>query len=56
MRYTVAHWTIRLAGRPAGQYELRCRTIDANGLAQPMPRPFAKSGRAEIEVARLTIE
>jgi hypothetical protein len=55
LRYTVVHWSIDLAGRPAGTYALRCRTIDANGIAQPMPRPFAKSGRAEIEVARLAI-
>jgi DMSO/TMAO reductase YedYZ molybdopterin-dependent catalytic subunit len=55
LRYAVVHWSIDLPGQPAGQYALRCRTIDANGIAQPMPRPFAKSGRAEIEVARLTV-
>jgi len=55
MRYAVAHWTITLDGQPAGHYTLRCRTIDNNGIAQPMPRPFAKSGRAEIEVARIEV-
>jgi hypothetical protein len=24
---------------PGGSYDLCCRTIDANGIAQPMPRP-----------------
>jgi DMSO/TMAO reductase YedYZ molybdopterin-dependent catalytic subunit len=55
LRYAVVHWSIDLPGQPAGQYALRCRTIDSNGIAQPLPRPFAKSGRAEIEVARVTI-
>ena len=40
------------ACRP-GEYTLRCRTIDAKGQAQPMPRPFKKSGRAEIEAVKL---
>jgi hypothetical protein len=26
-----------------GEYNVSCRTIDANGIAQPMPRPFRKS-------------
>ncbi|MBD3674044.1 MAG: molybdopterin-dependent oxidoreductase [Planctomycetaceae bacterium] len=44
-----AHWAILLPGLPAGQYILRSRTIDKNGAAQPMPRPFQKSGHAAIE-------
>jgi DMSO/TMAO reductase YedYZ molybdopterin-dependent catalytic subunit len=55
MRLAKAHWAALLPGRPAGAYTLRCRTIDANGQAQPMPRPFKKSGRAEIEAVKLTI-
>jgi hypothetical protein len=39
----------------AGEYELRCRSIDLNGVAQPMPRPFPKSGRAEIQRVSLTV-
>lgn len=56
LRYTVVHWSAVLPGVPAGTYALRCRTIDLNGIAQPMPRPFAKSGRAEIERVQVTVE
>ncbi|MFQ5810688.1 MAG: molybdopterin-dependent oxidoreductase [Armatimonadota bacterium] len=53
MRFTLAHWAILLPGVPAGTYDLRCRTIDAAGHAQPMPRPFRKSGRNAIQ--RVTV-
>jgi hypothetical protein len=56
MRLAKAHWAAVLPGLPAGDYVLRCRTIDANGRAQPMPRPFKKSGRAEIETVKLTVK
>jgi DMSO/TMAO reductase YedYZ molybdopterin-dependent catalytic subunit len=56
LRYTVVHWSAVLPGVPAGQYALRGRTIDLNDVAQPMPRPFAKSGRAEIEQVQLVVE
>jgi DMSO/TMAO reductase YedYZ molybdopterin-dependent catalytic subunit len=55
LRYTAVHWAALLRDIPAGKYHLRCRTIDANGVAQPMPRPFAKSGRNGIEKVDLTI-
>jgi DMSO/TMAO reductase YedYZ molybdopterin-dependent catalytic subunit len=55
-RYTIAHWSATLPGVAAGRYELRCRSIDQNGIAQPMPRPFPKSGRAEIQQAALVVE
>jgi DMSO/TMAO reductase YedYZ molybdopterin-dependent catalytic subunit len=55
-RWTVVHWQYELEGLPAGDYELRCRSIDRNGIAQPMPRPFAKGGRAEIQTVQLTVE
>jgi len=56
MRYTQAHWAALVPETPAGHYYLRCRTIDANGIAQPMPRPFAKSGRNSIQQVELKIE
>lgn len=56
MRMSKAHWAALLPGLPAGKYTLRCRTIDANGIAQPMPRPFRKSGRAKIGEMQLTVE
>lgn len=56
IRYTVAHWAALVPAVPAGKYDLRCRTIDASGIAQPMPRPFPKAGRNEIQVARVMVE
>lgn len=49
------HWCFRHNGLPAGKYVLRCRTVDANGNAQPMPRPFRKSGHAKIEQIRFEV-
>ena len=56
MRDTIAFWTARLSNLPPGKYDLRCRTIDANGQAQPMPRPFPKSGYNAIQKMSLTME
>jgi DMSO/TMAO reductase YedYZ molybdopterin-dependent catalytic subunit len=55
MRLAKAHWAVLLPGLPAGEYTLRCRTIDAKGQAQPMPRPFKKSGRCDIEEVKFTV-
>jgi DMSO/TMAO reductase YedYZ molybdopterin-dependent catalytic subunit len=54
--FTKAHWTARWPGLPEGKYKLRCRTIDGNGTAQPMPRPFQKSGHASIEEVFLVVK
>ncbi len=56
MRLTKAHWAILIPGLPAGDYTLRCRTIDGNDVAQPMPRPFRKSGRAAIQEVAFSVE
>ena len=56
LRYAVAHWAATLEGVEPGSYVVRCRTVDANGATQPMPRPFAKSGRAAIQEATLVVE
>lgn len=56
MRLTNAHWAATLPGLPAGEYTLRCRTIDEKGQAQPLPRPFQKSGHAKIESVLLTVK
>jgi DMSO/TMAO reductase YedYZ molybdopterin-dependent catalytic subunit len=50
-----AHWAHHFDGLPAGDYTFRCRSLDANGLAQPMPRPFRKSGHAAIESLTITV-
>jgi DMSO/TMAO reductase YedYZ molybdopterin-dependent catalytic subunit len=56
IRYTIAAWAARLEGLDTGKYLVSCRAIDGNGLAQPMPRPFAKSGRNAIQRVSLTVE
>jgi DMSO/TMAO reductase YedYZ molybdopterin-dependent catalytic subunit len=55
LRYTVAHWQATIPALEPGAYTLLCRTIDCNGIAQPMPRPFAKSGRVAIQEAKLVV-
>ncbi len=56
MRLTMIHWAVLLPGLPAGQYTFRCRTIDQKGFAQPMPRPFRKSGHSAIESVDLKVK
>jgi DMSO/TMAO reductase YedYZ molybdopterin-dependent catalytic subunit len=56
MRLAKVHWATLLPGMPAGKYTLRCRTIDEKGNAQPMPRPFRKSGHAAIEQVTIDVE
>jgi DMSO/TMAO reductase YedYZ molybdopterin-dependent catalytic subunit len=56
MRLCKAHWAALLPGLPAGDYTLRCRTIDEKGNAQPMPRPFRKSGQCEIQATNITVK
>ncbi|MBL8851052.1 MAG: molybdopterin-dependent oxidoreductase [Planctomycetaceae bacterium] len=55
MRLTKVHWATLHPGLPAGDYTLHCRTIDDRGIAQPMPRPFQKSGHAAIENVALKV-
>jgi DMSO/TMAO reductase YedYZ molybdopterin-dependent catalytic subunit len=56
MRFTNAHWAAIVPGLKSGTYTFRCRTIDANGQAQPMPRPFRKSGHTAIESVRIAVK
>jgi hypothetical protein len=56
LRNAIAHWAVLLtAPSSAGQYELCCRTIDAQGVAQPLPRPLPKSGRNEIQRVKVSV-
>src|SRR5262249_38496111 len=54
MRLGKVHWAALIPGLSAGEYTFRCRTIDAKGKAQPLPRPFQKSGHAAIESVEIT--
>lgn len=56
MRLCKAHWATLLPGLPAGEYRLRSRTVDEKGHAQPMPRPFKKSGHAAIEQVSFVVK
>jgi hypothetical protein len=42
--FSMVPWTARIEGLAPGKYELRARTVDLNGCAQPEPRPYQKSG------------
>ena len=56
MRLGKVHWAALLPGLPAGEYVLRSRTIDSKGIAQPLPRPFRKSGHAAIESVNIKVK
>jgi hypothetical protein len=56
MRNTLVHWATLLRIERPGMYHLRCHTIDANGAAQPMPRPFLKSGHNAIQKTQILVE
>ncbi len=49
MRNTLCHWTTEPRKLAPGTCEIRCRTIDLAGATQPMPRPFPKSGKNDIQ-------
>lgn len=55
LRLSRLHWAVLHPALPPGEYTLRSRTIDEKGHAQPMPRPFRKSGHAAIETVNLTV-
>jgi hypothetical protein len=56
MRYAIVHWGALLTDLAPGKYDLLCRSIDANGIAQPLPRPFLKAGGNAIHKLPLTVE
>jgi hypothetical protein len=55
MRLAKVHWAVLLPGVPAGEYTLRSRTVDEKGHAQPLPRPFQKSGHAALEAVTVKV-
>jgi DMSO/TMAO reductase YedYZ molybdopterin-dependent catalytic subunit len=56
MRFSVAPWTVTLKDLKPGKYELRVRTVDENGFAQPEPRPNQRSGKNLVQCKLITIE
>ncbi len=55
IRYTIVHWATLVPGLSPGTYELCCRTIDGNGIAQPMPRTLPRTGFNEIQHVTLAV-
>lgn len=55
LRLTKVHWAVLLPGVAEGDYTLRCRSIDERHHAQPLPRPFQKSGHAAIEQVAIRV-
>jgi hypothetical protein len=55
IRCTLCRWAAEPRRLAAGKYEVSCRTIDLNGYAQPMPRPFGKSGRNGIQTVSVEV-
>ena len=56
LRYALVQWTAALVAPSAGSCRLRCRAVDANGIAQPLPRPFPRSGNNRIQEVAVTVE
>jgi hypothetical protein len=56
LRYTIAHWAALLPALSAGEYELCCRTIDDNGIAQPLPRTLPRTGYNALHVVALKVK
>lgn len=56
LRYTLAHWAVLLPGLPPGSYDLCCRTIDGNGIAQPLPRTLPRTGFNTLHVVSLVVK
>lgn len=52
----IVHWAALAKIADSGEYEIRCRSVDNNGIAQPMPRPFGRSGTNFIETVKLIAE
>jgi DMSO/TMAO reductase YedYZ molybdopterin-dependent catalytic subunit len=55
LRYSMVGYSTTLRDLKPGQYEVRARTVDLNGFAQPEPRSIQKSGKNGIQLRTFTI-
>ena len=55
LRYSMVGFSTTLRGLKPGKYEVRARTVDLNGFAQPEPRDLQKSGKNGIQVRTFEI-
>ena len=56
LRYAIVHWTALVPGLPGGMYDVCCRTIDLNGVAQPLPRTLPRTGFNSLHVVPLAVK
>ncbi len=56
LRYTLAHWAVLVPPLAPGNYDVCCRTIDENGLAQPLPRTLPRTGFNTIHVVNMVVK
>jgi len=56
LRYAIVHWTALVPGLPGGMYDVCCRTIDLNGVAQPLPRTLPRTGFNSLHVIPLAVK
>ncbi|MBM3854076.1 MAG: hypothetical protein FJ399_13135 [Verrucomicrobia bacterium] len=55
LRYTIAHWAAFAPPLAQGVYHVGCRTIDGNGLAQPLPRTLPRTGFNTLQFEKLVV-
>lgn len=48
--YSMVSYSVALQGLKPGKYEVRTRSVDLNGFAQPEPRSIQKSGKNGIQM------
>ncbi len=56
LRYTIVHWAARLPELQPGTYDVCCRTIDNNGIAQPLPRTLPRTGYNTLHMVSLLVK
>jgi DMSO/TMAO reductase YedYZ molybdopterin-dependent catalytic subunit len=54
-KYCMCQYSAVLTGLEPGKYEVRARSIDLNGFAQPEPRPNQKNGKNALQVRRFEV-
>jgi hypothetical protein len=54
--YSWVLWNVALDDLAPGTYEFHVRAVDANGFAQPEPRPNRQSGYADIAGVQITVK
>jgi DMSO/TMAO reductase YedYZ molybdopterin-dependent catalytic subunit len=56
LKYAIVHWAVLAPGLTPGNYDLFCRTIDENDIAQPLPRILPRTGFNEIQHVPLLVK